>query len=209
MPRADGTATEPLPRSRRWRRPALAGAVIVAVCGHFGCTSVVTAPPSPADPTRVFVLREAMHVGVVLPDGTPPQRYLEFGFGDWGYYALGHDAWYDVFATVLWSTQGGLSRREFFADSPERLRAVASWVELDELVVPGAAVQKLRERLERTFASRQAQRVVRGDLRMSFVPADQGYWFLRTCADVAAGWLEELGCSVSWVPIRASLVAGK
>ena len=58
-------------------------------------------------------------IGVVVPDGqTPQQRYLEYGFGDWDYYALEHNAWYLIFDTVLWSTQGALSRREFQADNP-------------------------------------------------------------------------------------------
>ena len=40
---------------------------------------------------------------------------------------------------------------------------------------------------------------------MSFVPHEDGYWFLYNCNDVVARWLQELGCSVSWVPIRLDL----
>ena len=191
---------------RRLRRTLLTLAAIAAPLLFFGCASIVTPPPHVVDPTSIFILREAMHVGLVLPDGHyPQQRYVEFGYGDWGYYALGHDAWYHTIPTVLWSTTATLSRREFRADGPARLRQVAAWAELDELRVERAAVDKLRARLEAEFARKVKQRVDQPRLRMSFVPTDSGYWFLNTCADQAAVWLIELGCSVTWTPIRGSL----
>ena len=106
---------------------------------------------------------------------------------------------------MLWPTPGGLSRREWAAASPAELRRSASWVELDELVVDGDAALALRDRLEREFAAKSGQLAHRPRFRMDFVPADRSYWFGNTCADVAAAWLRQLGCTVGWVPIRASL----
>lgn len=184
-----------------------AGAMLGLALACAGCTSLVTPPRAPLDPVSVFLLREARHVGVVLParvDGRI-ERYVEFGFGDWGWYALERNAWHDVFATVLWPTPGALCRREHLARSERELRAAAHWTEFEELTVSRARVEALLGRLEREFAA-QGERSVRVEAYdMSFALSDRSYWFGDTCADVAADWLEELGCGVSWAPIRMSM----
>ncbi len=183
------------------------GAMLGLALACASCTSLVTPPRAPRDPTSVFLLREARHVGVVLPahvDGRV-ERYVEFGFGDWAWYALERDAWYDVFATVLWPTTGALCRREHPARSERELRAAAHWTELEELTVSRARAEALLERLEREFAARAARSVRIEAYDMSFAPSDRSYWFGDTCADVAADWLEELGCGVSRAPIRMSV----
>ena len=40
---------------------------------------------------------------------------------------------------------------------------------------------------------------------MSFVESEDGFWFLYNCNDALADWLRELGCSVSFVPVRLGL----
>lgn len=199
-------------RDGRWRRRfrCLAAAVVGLVVILVGsCTSTVAPPAAPANPIAVFILRDAMHVGVVLPvrRGATIERYVEYGYGDWSWYALGNDAWYRVFPTILWPTAGALSRREFEAVSAADLRRVASWVELDELIVDAEDVVALQTELERRCIDGSTQRVWRADLRMAFVPAEADYWFACTCADVAAEWLRRLRCQVGWALIRGSLKA--
>ncbi|MGE3173984.1 MAG: hypothetical protein AB7O97_15265 [Planctomycetota bacterium] len=182
------------------------------------CTSIVVPPRAVRHPTTVFLLREAMHIGVVLPaddgagaDPRAPTGWVEYGFGEWTWYAEQGDAWYRVFPAMLWPTAGTLSRRDWApataADFPAR--AAARGCRADPLVVEAAATAALRERLDRAFTAgndRRAEQVGQG---MAFVPADAlgagGYWLLRTCADVAAGWFRELGCSVTWAPVRRAL----
>ena len=182
-------------------------AVIAAWFGlAVGCTSIVVPPREPAAPVQIFFLSEALHVGVVLPrDAKTAGDYVEYGFGDWRWYALGRDRWYHVFRTVLWPTQGALCRREFAAANAEELRAVASWAELSPLLVGGAEVTALRERLDAQFRAREGEAVARRELGFRFVPCDESYWFAWTCADAVAVWLRELGCSVGWAPIRGNL----
>lgn len=183
-------------------------AVLVGVaCAGASCTSLATPPRAPQDPTSVFVLREARHVGLVLPvhAGEPVERFVEFGFGDWAWYALERNAWHDTFATVLWPTQGALCRREHDARSAQELRDAAHWTTLEELTVSRARASALLERLEAEFAA-QAPRAVRLEAYdMNFAPCERSYWFADTCADAAAEWLEELGCEVAWAPIRIAL----
>lgn len=79
------------------------------------------------------------------------------------------------------------------------------WAELQDLAVERALAERLRARLQAEFAAGAAELVTREAWRMQFVPVDRSFWWPHTCADAAAGWLEQLGCSVSWVPIRAGL----
>ena len=198
------------PRHARRRRRWALGIAAIAALGllSLGCTSTITPPREPAHPTTVYLLREAMHSGLVLPPSPGSPDYVEYGFGDWGWFALGHDAWYHVFATVLWPTAGALARRTFAAANDSELRARVTWAELQALTVDGDLVARLRAELQQRFEAGLAHAVRRADLGWTFVPMDRGYWFGNTCADVAAEWFVALGCEVSWVPIRASLTTG-
>lgn len=188
--------------------PRISAAMLVAILAT-GCTSLVTAPRAPREPTSVFILREARHIGVVLPDESASgvTRYVEYGFGDWAWYALGEDSWYDAFPTVLWPTPGALCRREYAAHSPAELRRSATWVALDEIAIGRAEAGALRQHLEAVFERESARAVFQPDYGMTFVPYAESYWFGNTCADVAGEWMRELGCDVSWAPIRLSLAA--
>ena len=168
-----------------------------------GCTSTVTPPTLVTDPVPVFVLREAMHTGIVLPPLNDGGEFVEFGFGDWSWFALGNDEWYHVFATVLWPTQGALGRRTFGAHTPEQLVATVTWAELSRIEVDREKAAALHQRLQQQHDSRTAEAVRQA--RWVFVPADSDYWFVVTCADVAADWCRELGCTVGWTLIRGGL----
>jgi Protein of unknown function (DUF2459) len=192
-------------RRRRRRRVLLVAASLTALLLAFGCTSTITPPPAPTDPTTIFVLREAMHTGLVLPPQPGHAEYVEFGYGDWSWFALGNDAWYHAFATVLWPTRGALGRRSFGANTEAELKRTVHWATLSPVVVSRERAGQLRERLEREFAAGQAEVVRRQDLGFVFVPSQDSYWFGYNCADAAAVWLRELDCSVSWVPIRIAV----
>ncbi len=185
---------ELLPRWSAW----------LAVCALAGCTSVVRAPPAPGDPVPVFLLLDARHRGLLLPaaDG---KGLVEYGFGDWDWYALNEDAWYDVFDTVLWPASGALGRRPTDAADAPSLRARYPWMELHEFAVEREAMEALRGELEAPFAARAADQHFNPRYGMTFVPADDGFWCLFNCNDAAALWLERLGCEVSWVPLRLGL----
>lgn len=74
------------PKRRRWWW-VLAPATLLAWL--VGCTSTVTPPAQVGNPTAVLLIRDAMHRGLLLPND---EGFVEFGFGDWGWYALGNDA---------------------------------------------------------------------------------------------------------------------
>jgi hypothetical protein len=192
------------PRStrRRWLAAAVLGG---AGWTSVGCTATVAPPESVRAPVTVHLLREAMHTGLVLPPPPGGGDYVEYGFGDWQWFALGNDAWHRVFATVLWPTQGTLGLRPFRASDDAALRRAAYWADLTPLVVERELVEALRRKLEARADGRRAEAVQRPSLGWTFVPDDESYWFPNTCADVVGAWCEELGCDVSWVPICSAL----
>ena len=81
-------------------------------------------------------------------------------------------------------------------------------MELHELRVGRADMERLRSVLDEAFARGAEEKTYNARYRMSFVPYPEGYWFLHNCKDVVVGWLTDMGCSVSWVPIRLDLTVG-
>lgn len=192
------------PLRRRWRVLALAGVALGIAFAVFGCTSTVRPPAGPlSDPVAVLVGFDESHHGIVLPRAET--GWVEYGFGEFGWYAEMKNAWYHAFATVLWPTQGTLGRRELAADDVSDARRELSWIHLEEIEVEGARVDALRDRLDAQFEAGRGGLVRNEAYRMDFVPVDEGFWCLFNCTDAVAEWLEELGCDVSWVPIRTGL----
>lgn len=143
------------------------------------------------------------HRGVVLP--RVEGGFVEYGFGDWDWYAENCDRWYHAFDTVLWPTQGTLGRRLTAARNGDELRARFSWMNLYEIRVDRTKMEALRAELAKTYAKESAREVFNARYGMSFVPCADSYWCLFNCNDAVTVWLRKLGCSVSWVPIRVDL----
>ncbi len=174
---------------------------LLALCVS-ACTCVVRPPDDPADPQRVFVLYESRHRGIVLP--APSGGWIEYGYGDHDWYALGRTAWYHAFDTVLWPTQGALGRRRIAA-GPAGLPAVAETVRLVPLTVDSKRARSLVLELEQLHAARAGEVVRDAARRLDFVPVSAGFWAFHNCNDAVARWLEDLGCDVSWAPIRTDV----
>lgn len=177
---------------------------LVAVALVAGCTATISPPHDPLEPTKVIVLAEAMHRGLLLP--SVEGGFVEYGFGDWDWYAMGDDAWYRVLPVLLWPTTGTVCRREHQGRDLLEVKERMPWVRLQELKVPTAKVLALRERLEQAFAAGETVSVWQAAYSMRFVPCARGYWWASNCTDQVADWLTELGCDVSWVPICIDLV---
>lgn len=184
-------------------------AALAVMIMTLGCTSVVMPPLDPFDPVEVFVLSEAIHTGIVLPPDPGslrnPNEYVEFGFGDWRWFALANEEWYNAFSTMLWPTEATLGRRTFGAHTPSELRRRARLATLQSVFVSRKQAALLRRRLEAEFDGARKSVVMRQDIDFKFVPVGRSYWLLNNCADLAADWLRELDCDVSWSPVRYDL----
>lgn len=196
----------PAPTARRARR-ALLGAKLalaaLAIALWASCVSTARPPEGPADPLRVWLVREARHAGLLLPLGEG--EWVEYGYGEWGWYALARDAWYHVFDTILWPTRGTLARRTIHARDERELRLARAPGELVGLLVERERAAELAAELEALYQERAAEEVRRSELATSFVPTARSFWFGHNCHDALADWLRRLGCEVSRSPIRGGI----
>ncbi len=149
-------------------------------------------------------MQEGIHSGLVLP--RTEGGYVEYGYGDWDWYALNCDRWYHVFDTILWPTQGALGRRSYAARNPDELRIQVAGVEWEPLRVSRRDVEALVLDLDARYEAARATEVYNESSRMHLVQIPEGFWCCHGCADATAEWLRRLGCSVSCTIIRTKLL---
>ena len=195
-------------KRRRTVRVALTSLGLLAiVAGIFassvGCVSTVTPPADPEDAVTVFVRKEARHRGLVLPRAEG--GYVEYGYGEFDWYALEEDRWHHAFGTMLFPSTGTLGRRMIDRDSLQGLKALYPHSEFLSLRVSRPLAADLVADLERKFEEGEATLTHNERYRMSFVETDDDFWCFYNCNDATTEWLERLGCSVSWVPVRRDL----
>ena len=179
----------------------LAGGILIL--GHASCVSTITPPADPREPATVFFRSEAMHRALLLPRAQG--GFVEYGFGDYDWYGLEQDRWVNVFDTVLWPTTGTLVRRIVDVDDLDGLKANYPLSTLAPMAVERTAVTRLERRLAEQYARHESGELYNATYAMSFVESEDGFWFLYNCNDALADWLRELGCSVSFVPVRLGL----
>ncbi len=194
---------------RRWPRAGsdimLAGPCIALLLALLtGCASAVVPPPQPAEPLRVYVIQNAKHFGLILPRAAG--GFVEYGYGEWRWYALEDDSWHDACRTILWPTLGTLARRDSSAANEAALRGrYPAGAQLLPFLAERERVRALLCQLDERFARGLPQGLYSATYDLHFVPDPERFWFPHMCADETAEWLEELGCSVSWAPIRSGL----
>ena len=186
-----------IPTHRRFSRiralaiPVLALVFLLVITGG-SCTAVVRAPSVVEDPVSVYLIKEAKHRGLILPRASG--GFVEYGYGDFDYYALMKNRWYHLFDTVLWPTRGCLGRRGI----PEVEGApVRSCAELIPLRVERSLVIRLLGSLDDAFTSRIGTLHENSVYPMNFVEAERGFYMGYNCNDATAEWFEALGCLVS------------
>ena len=177
-------------------------AAVVAFCFWSGCASTVKAPASVKDPVTVRLMSTGRHAGLLLP--CPDGRVVEYGYGDWGWYALLKNEWWRAPATVVWPNQGTLGRRYIRSEDLDAMGDTYGFAHLSKLVVSGEKTGELVARLDARFAA-GGEPHYNEAYDMWFVKYPSRFWFVHDCHDEVAEWLRELGCSVSPAPIRVRL----
>jgi hypothetical protein len=196
-------AREPRTIRARFKRNALAVALLaLAFVAWTTRPSRVDPPATVADPVTVRLLATGLHSGLLLPCGDG--RTVEYGFGEWGWYAHDEDAWWRAPWIALVPSQGALGRR-YVRD--EDLAAMGERYGSGKL----ASIQVSRETANGLLANLDAQFAAGGEpyhnekYDMWFVKVPARFHLFHDCHDEAANWLRELGCSVAPRPIRARL----
>ncbi len=168
-----------------------------------GCTSLVTPWAVVPDPVEVLIVRDGIHTGLILPCSMG--MCIEYGYGEWNWYALNKDKWYDVFDTVLWPTQGALARRVYVISDINELISYRGSGTAVMLRVSRRRVDSLCQILDSLYTAGRATEVYNPVTRMHLVKYDRGFWWHNNCADAVAEWLRALGCTVTFDLVRTGL----
>lgn len=190
-------------RAVRWRvvglRPGgrpLPLAVCLALAAVAGCSMRIEPPHEPRDAVTAYIVDYGLHGSLLLP--ADEKSLVEFAYGQWDWFALGRDRWYNALGLALFPAAGTLGTRDHpMVDDAESLRRAVACEKVLTVPVERAAAERLRGRLSREYAEKQEQEVYNPALGMSFVPYRPVYWHgVRNCNTMLAAWLEELGCKV-------------
>ncbi|HEY7090521.1 MAG TPA: hypothetical protein VH518_20655 [Tepidisphaeraceae bacterium] len=165
-------------------------------CITSGCTTTVTPPPHVGDPVTVYLADYGRHSSLLLP--TSPNHYMEYAFGDWNFFALGHTQWWVGAEAMVHSPKSTLGRREVVVKADdERLRRWLGCKRLMRFQADRLRVDVLNMNLERTFDVSPIESVHSKYSDLDHVPDDEQYWGFHNCNHVTAEWLRQLGCEVT------------
>jgi hypothetical protein len=172
--------------------------ILILLVTLAGCTTWVTPPPHPGNPVAVFVADYGRHSSVVLTDekGT----LVEYTYGDWGWYALNHDAPWDGLAAIFWSSRATLGRRELpWPASSQTLTARLKAKHMAEFQADKARVAALLGKLDQRYDQHASTQVYNDKSDFWFVQDDEHYSLFNNCNHLTARWLEALGCHLDGV----------
>jgi hypothetical protein len=189
-----------IPRLRRGvARAQLAGTGVIPLLSLLtllcGCSATIIPPPPPADPVAIAVTDYGRHSSIVLPDGDGTGS-VEYTFGDWDWFAAGHNGPSDAVQAMLWSKGSTLGRRH--VDLPPDARWLGAALLADRVFVievPRDRAAALRDELGAKFARRANQALYNQVMELHFIPDDEPYGLMHNCNHVTARWLREMGCA--------------
>lgn len=172
-------------------RVALAAGLLAFANG--ACAYRVTPPANPQFPTTVFIADYGDHASLVLPRGQ--ERWAEYAYGEWEWFARGNDAWHRGIPVMLGS--GGALGTRRIECAPEHLSdAFPPGTQFLSVQVARAATERLLTRLDARFAAAERDTHFNRGSAMNFVPDPQRYSLGHHCNTAVADWLIELGCEV-------------
>lgn len=184
------------------RNLALAAAVFVCA----GCAWEVVPPSVSAgvEPATVFVTDYGRHTRLGLPAGE--RVVVEWGFGDWDYYALEKTGPMASLRAISPFGSSTLARRDLLRVSDVRgFQSAAGGVRTVAFVVEREKADALLADLEsRWRCGREVGAARRETEGLEFALDEERYHLLRNSNSKTAVWLRELGCEVSGMPILSN-----
>lgn len=160
-----------------------------------GCANTIYLAERPSEIRKAYLVDFGRHTRLVF--GLPGGEFVEYGYGEWQWYARMENQWWRVPAVLFWPTQGSLARREWLGPGAET-RLLDEYGGLIVLEVPAEArkVDALVAELDRDFKRRSHQLVRNRIYRLDFVPYNRPYWLFNNSNHVVKEWLQELGYEV-------------
>jgi hypothetical protein len=169
-----------------------------------GCAVYVCPPEAPREPVTVYIVDYGRHSSLVLPD-TSENTLVEYAYGDWDWFALGRNKWYDVFPTLFLPTRGTLGRRSLRMGPEFRDLRRLIWCErVHEIAVESRAARTLILGLHGEFERHRESLHFKSVYALDFVHSDRAFHVFHNCNHAVAEWLRDLGCEVRGVALYAN-----
>lgn len=175
-------------------------AMSIITLGLWGCTTTII-PPSAEyvadDPVHVHIADYGRHSSIMLPLDDDDERMVEYGFGEWRFFALDDEGVGGVARALLVSSDGTLSRR--YVDGPftaENLQRILLFDHLHTFRVHRDDAIGLRHKLDQRYDEHLDTEIYNQRSRLYFVKVDEPYSLANNCNPVLARWLEQLGCEL-------------
>lgn len=179
---------------RRWLVTLIAGFLGAVILAWIIVPATIIPPAAPANPVIVHVAESGLHAHLVMPLG---DRWVQYEFGDWHYFALERRTVFRGVLALLFPTPGALGRREITALEPLQARWEQAGYRLLNFEVSAAAVTRLQRSLNDRFeAAAQQQVVYNRQLNVNLVQYGQSYSLLHNSNHELAEWLQALNCQV-------------
>jgi hypothetical protein len=179
--------------------------LLLGILGSFvGCTAwTVTPPPRPVSPGTVFLSQYGMHSRVAVQ--IDQARMVEYGYGDWRYYAEGEKGLWRGMVAIATPTDAALGKRSLpFSADREDFRRQAGADRSERLDVEQARVNQLVGHLEGRYQAHIDTEIHPAHLPFSFVKDELPYRLSHNSNHQAADWLRRLGCEVRGNPVYAN-----
>ncbi len=175
---------------------ALRFGIVLLVMTCAGCSATITPPAKPVNPAVVFVTDYGRHSSVLLP--APEGHYVEYAFGDWGWFALRNKGPLDAVGALFFSGNSALGRRQIvlYDENPTQVAGTIGAVRVLKIDAPGAKVDALRAQLDGLYQKHIDTVTYQPFSRLWFVKYHGGYNLFHNCNHVTADWLREIDCTI-------------
>jgi hypothetical protein len=151
----------------------------------------------------VFISQYGMHSRVAVPiDQT---RMVEYGYGDWRYYAEGEKGPWRGLVAIATPTDAALGKRSLsLTRNSDTFRLSAGADRSERLEVEQGRVNQLLGHLEGRYQANIDSEIQPANSLFSFVKDALPYHLSHNSNHQAADWLRRLGCEVRGNPVNAN-----
>lgn len=183
-------------------------ALVITAIGLWGCTTTIIPPSADyvaENPVYVHIADYGRHSSIMLPLDGDDGRMVEYGFGEWRFFALNEEGVGGVARALFVSSDGTISRR--YVSGPftaEHLQGMLLFDHLYSIRVHRDDAINLREKLDRRYKEHIDSEIYNARSRLHFVKVDEQYTLSNNCNPVLARWLKQLRCEIHGPAIFSS-----
>lgn len=160
-----------------------------------GCSTRIIPPLAPANPVPVYVTDYGRHSSVVIPTGDG--CVMEYTYGDWDFFALGHGGWMNAARALTASRSACLGRRSVpLPPDGGDLAETLGCEHLLKFTVAQADVWALVTSLDARYREQIGTLIYSYQQDLFFVKDTERYALFHNCNHETAEWLRMLGCEV-------------